>query len=32
MTKIFTALLTVLLAAVSSLAYANNITLNVRDG
>ena len=32
MTKIFTALLTVLLAAVSPLAYANGITLNVRDG
>ena len=32
MTKIFTALLTALLAAVSSLAYANGITLNVRDG
>ena len=32
MTKVFTALLTVLLAAVSSLAYANGITLNVRDG
>lgn len=32
MTKIFTALLTALLAAVSTLAYANGITLNVRDG
>ena len=32
MTKIFTALLTALLAAVSPLAYANGITLNVRDG
>ena len=30
--KIFTALLTALLAAVSPLAYANGITLNVRDG
>ena len=32
MTKIFTALLTALLAAVSPLVYANGITLNVRDG
>lgn len=32
MTKIFTALLTALLAAASPLAYANDITLNVRDG
>ena len=32
MTKIFTALLTALLAAASPLAYANGITLNVRDG
>ena len=32
MTKVFTALLTALLAAVSPLVYANNITLNVRDG
>ena len=32
MNKIFTALLTALLAAASPLAYANGITLNVRDG
>ena len=32
MTKIFTALLTALLIAASPLAYANGITLNVRDG
>lgn len=32
MTKVFTALLTALLAAASPLAYANGITLNVRDG
>lgn len=32
MTKIFIALLTALLAVVSPLAYANGITLNVRDG
>lgn len=32
MTKIFTALLTALLLAASPLAYANGITLNVRDG
>ena len=32
MTKIFTALLTALLAAASPLVYANSITLNVRDG
>lgn len=32
MTKIFTVLLTALLAAVSPLVYANGITLNVRDG
>lgn len=32
MTKIFTALLTALLLASSPLAYANGITLNVRDG
>ncbi len=32
MNKIFTALLTALLIAASPLAYANGITLNVRDG
>ena len=32
MTKIFTALLTALLAVASPLAYANGITLNVLDG